>query len=159
MIDRCSIRFVLALCALIWGGTALGVGPTKNNPVKTEPSLDQYARDLVGADVPRRTYAARVLLRQVRVARRVAARRYGDPMEIDSARQALLDYDKVVAPKCIDCIGVANLTRPCILILELLETESAIPALDQYLKSRASATNQRRIRRAIATIQAAAQTP
>jgi hypothetical protein len=159
MISGRGLSFVLALVTLIWSGVALGVGQSKNNPVKTEPSLHQYARDLVGDDVPRRTYAGRVLLRQVRVARRVAARRYGDPMEIDSARQALLDYDKVVAPKCINSIGVAGLARPCILILELLETESAIPALEQHLNISSSTANQRLIRRAIATIQAVAQTP
>ena len=159
MISGRRLSLLFTMVTLAWSGAALGVGQSKNNPVKTETSLHQYARDLLGDDVPRRTYAARVLLRQVRVARRVSARRYGDPMDIDSARQALLDYDKVVAPKCIESLGVAGVTRPCILILELLETESAIPALQQHLNIGSSAANQRLTRRAIATIQAVGRTP
>ncbi len=125
---------------------AFATGPVRNQPMQQEPTLEQRLRDLSGTDKARRLYAARSLLRQVRHADRQAGRTMGDPILIDEGRQALTDFDLLVAPRCIRQLGVADLTRPCVEMLRILETTEAIDPLESHLADEPRPLLQRRIR-------------
>jgi hypothetical protein len=147
---------VLALL-LLWCTAAVAVPTERSKGAVPDASVHQYLRDLAGEDRNRRTYAARVLLRRTRLARRMAGRSRGDRLEIDAARQTLMDFDAVVAPRCIEQLHVIGLTRPCVIMLELLETSAAVPALKTQRTKEVRKGMKRRIDRALIVIRAASE--
>ena len=144
-----KVPFIAALCI---GGAAHARGPINHLPVAPDTSLERYVHDLVGQDAADRLFAARVLHRRVREAWRLATRTSGE-MNVIEAKQTLVDFDTMVAPKCIRQLKVANTVRPCAAILGMLETEAAVqPLLDQRDRER-KRRNIRVIDRALLRIQ------
>jgi len=119
---------------------------------RTQPTMAQYAQDLSGSSPAKRRYAARVLLRQVRTARRQAATGPEDDLTRDQARQTLTDSDRLVAPGCIRHLSVREITAPCADILRLLETQAALAPLEVQLGREGRRGVQRRLQRAITTL-------
>jgi hypothetical protein len=146
-------RLVLATSLILLPLDGEAVGPTRG-PIQRRPTVESYARDLSSSSPAKRRYAARVLLRQIRTARRAAARGPEDDLTRDEARQTLTDCDRVVAPACSSHIALPEVTGPCADILGLLETRSALPQLKEQLQREQRRSVQRRIKRAITTIQA-----
>ena len=119
--------FVLWLLVL-HPGQAVAAGPIPNSPVKQDTSDKRYANDLDSADPHSRLYAARVLARRVKEARRIDARKV-ESIRVLEARQRLEIFDEIVAPKCMRLLGASNIAVPCARILGLLQTHQALDAL------------------------------
>ena len=118
-----------------------------------DTSTARYAADLVGSDAPKRAYAGRVLLRRARSAWRLAVSEH-DGISTLEARQVLVEFDEVVAPRCIRQMGQDDTVRACATILGLLETKAALPALRRRLAQATSRCERRTILRAIERIEA-----
>jgi len=141
--------FFAALCFV---STAHARGPIHHLPVPPDTSLERYVQDLIGQDPADRLFAARVLHTRVREAWRLSTRTSAD-IHVIEAKQTLVDFDTMVAPKCIRQLKVPNTLRPCAAILGMLETEAAVqPLLDQRAQER-KRRNIRVIDRALLRIQ------
>ena len=130
------------------------MGPLKDIPVEQDTSNARYAADLVGDDEPKRLYAARVLLRRVRTAWRLAVRDDADIRTIE-ARQTLSEFDELVAPRCIRQLTVRSTVKTCAKILGLLETQAALSTLEEQLNTAQKRRTQRALRRAIERVEGA----
>ncbi len=115
-------------------------------------SVEKYAQDLTSTNRAKRRFAARVLLRRVRTARRLAARGPEDDLTRAEAQQTLTDFDHLVAPRCTDHLSTVEISGPCADILRLLETKAAIPALESHLQEESRPGVRRRIEKALHTI-------
>ena len=141
----------MALLSLL-SRNVLAAGPLPTSPVRQDTTTERYADDLVGQDVSDRLYAARVLLRRVRTAWRVAGRK-GDALQTIEARQTLANFDQLVAPRCIRQLAVRNVRIPCTQILGMLETKEAVPALQQVTLASLSSREHRIVLRTIRRIE------
>jgi len=100
-------------------------------------------------------FAARELRRQVRWALRVTSRDEGASLSASEGWLMLEDFDRSLAPACIKGLDEPNISGPCATILGLLETEAALPALQESLHKTRRPQVRRKTQRAINNIQAA----
>ena len=132
--------------------SAFAVG---NRVIPSTPhGVEKYAQDLTHANSARRRFAARVLRRRARTARRHAARTAGDDLMRAEAQQTLTDFDHLVAPSCTHHLDLPEITAPCADILRLLQTQSAMESLEKQLSVETRSHAQRRLQRAITQIKA-----
>ena len=150
------VQTVLPICLLVFSGDALGAPPKAPFPKDAkEPSLQAYLRDLSSSESQARLFAARELRRQVRWALRVTSRDDGTSLSASEGWLMLEDFDRSLAPVCIAGLNEPNISGPCASILGLLETESALPALQESLRNAPRMQVRRKTQRAINNIQAA----
>ena len=95
-------------------------------------------------------FAVRELKRLIRVS--LTQERSRDPIQAIEARQSLVLFDEALAPACMERITDERLGSTCADILGLLETDAALPVLNEALQL-AQKRNARRIRRAIRDIE------
>lgn len=131
---------------------AQAAGPLRGIPVARDTSTARYAADLVGGDAPSSAYAARVLLRRARSAWRLAVSDTNDIASLE-ARQILVEFDELVAPRCTRLVSQDNTVRACSIILGLLETKSALPILKERLEQPTTRCERRAVARAIERIE------
>ena len=127
MTDRALLPGLLLALALL-PLTADAVG-NRLGPAARPPTLEKMAQDLTNQNPARRSYAGRVLLRQVKTARREAARGPDDDLTRAAAMQTLTDFDRLVAPVCTRHLALPEITSPCAEMLRYLQTRSALPML------------------------------
>lgn len=127
MTDRVLLPGLLLAMALL----PLPAGAVGNRlgPAVRPPTLEKLAQDLTNQNPARRSYAGRVLLRQVKTARREAARGPDDDLTRGTAMQTLTDFDRLVAPVCTRHLSLVEITSPCAEILGYLQTRAALPSL------------------------------
>jgi hypothetical protein len=132
MNDRALLPgLLLALALLPLNVDAVG---NRLGPAVRPPTLEKMAQDLTHHNPARRSYAGRVLLRQVKTARKEAAHGPEDDLTRATAMQALTDFDRLVAPVCSQHLAVPEITSPCAEILRYLQTRTALPMLKAQRK-------------------------
>lgn len=139
----------LALLLLSLGGAAHAAGVQA--PGQAPPQLADYLEDLDSGDQAKRRLAARTLRTMVKVEVKRSARVGGDDLQRDEALLSLQDFDKQLAPRCMEYLAAPALAVPCADILRLLETTEALPALRE---AAATTTRRRALRRLRRTIDA-----
>ena len=154
MIRRRPRAALLVAIALAAAGVARASNPTWMGPQR-EPTLGEYINDLDSDVAPDRLYAARVLRSRVKLALRQSGWR--DPLYAAAAAQDLSDFDRSVAPLCVEGLALRNITRPCADILRLLETADAIGPLRAAADAEDRAGVARRLRAAALAIEEASR--
>jgi len=133
--------------------TAAAATPPPSKPIGTpggqgeEVQLPVLLKDLQEGDHAEKRFAARELRRQARLALR--GQGSSSPVRAVESRQLLSDFDHSVAPLCIEQLDDPWTRRHCADILGMLETESALPSLEQRLIVEDSRRTRRHLQRAI----------
>ena len=143
------------LLAAAWGqGRPSVMAPRDPNASQEPPGPLDLMRDLSGQDGPDRLLAARDLRRMARRNLKLSNRQRGDELVVNDAIVQLAELDHLVAPTCSGLLTAGAVARPCADILGILETVTALPALQAALPS-AGRRNRRHLERAIKRIERA----
>ena len=147
-----AAALTLALLMALGAEAAWAVG-NRIGPKRPAPTLQKYVQDLTGSSASKRSYAARVLRRQVKAARRQAAHGPEDDLTRAEAMQRLTDFDQLVAPACTRHLSLPEITIACADILKYLESRAALPALKAHLLVETRRRAKKRLTAAIAQIE------
>lgn len=154
MTERWWLAWLAAPLAVTLSAHSAEAVGNRLGPRKPPPTLAKYVQDLTHSNAARRSYAGRVLLRQVKSARRAAATGPEDDLTKAGAMQVLVDFDQQVAPTCTRHLNVREITAACADILRLLETQTALSALQAQLQVETRRKVKKRLQKAISRIEA-----
>jgi len=141
------VNIALLLVSCLWSSQALAAGVVAAG--QAPPGVDDYLADLDGGDKAKRRLAARSLRGMLRgELRRASTKNSADISHIE-ALMLLDDLDRRLVPRCVEVLQEPALMVPCADILRLLETTTAIPALQQAIATRTSRRAHRHLRRAL----------
>jgi hypothetical protein len=135
---------------LLWSLVAAAQTIQELIPRERPDTPEGLIADLQDGRSPDQLYAVRELRRLARIS--LSDVKHRDPIRSMEARQFLVVFDDKLAPICIENLPDTKLTRPCADILGLLETESALPALNAVLPDTRRGTR-RHVERAIHAIE------
>lgn len=156
MPSRCGALAALLLLLPVLLGSGSRMQQARS-PQLVDTSNDRYIQDLLGQDKSDRLYAARTLRSRLRVALGDYDRREGTMRQLD-AEAALDDFDRLVAPACIEALQLRNVSHHCAWILGALAYQPAVPILEAMVQPDSDATRRAR-RRASAALETIGTSP
>jgi len=136
------LLLVLLAAPLLLGSGSRAMQAHSARPV--DDSIERYVHDLSIDDRSDRLYAARVLRARLRIVVREAERARPGSVREDEALAALDDFEVLVAPACIEALGVENVAPHCADILGLLEHAPAEAPLAALLAPEAQGSGRLR---------------
>jgi len=150
---RTGRKTCFAFLGWLWTGTAVATTPRVEWSGQGAQSTTELIRQLSSSDRAVRLLAARSLRTEVRANLRLIKREHG--ILSAAALVQLDDFDRHLAPVCIARLEMRDLTRPCADILRLLETEAALPAIDEAIMVERRTSARKRLEKAARAIREA----